>query len=62
MTTGDQYYKPDFAVIVTAVKNMVIFDALFLSLNGFALVNLHHQDESVQIFSSKHKYAHLKTQ
>ena len=36
---------------------MAIFDALFQVLNGFASVNLHHQDES-----SKHKYVHLKTQ
>ena len=34
------------------------FDALCLTPNGFASVNLHHQDESVLIHSSKHKYVH----
>ena len=38
---------------------MAIFDALFQAL--FASVQLHHQDESVQILSSKHKFAPLKT-
>ena len=33
----------------------------FRHKNGFASVNLHHQDESVLILSSKHKYIHLKT-
>ena len=40
---------------------MAIFDALFWALNGFASVNLHHEDESVLILRSKHKYVHLKT-
>ena len=43
-----------------AVKLQQDFDALFMTLNGFASVNLHHQDESVLILSSKHKYVHLK--
>ena len=40
---------------------MAIFDALYWVPNGFASVNLHHQDESVLILSSNHKYVHLKT-
>ena len=45
----------------TAVKLRLDFDASFYTLNGFASVNLHHQDESVPILNSKHKYVHLKT-
>ena len=45
----------------TAVKLRQDFDASFYTLNGFASVNLHHQDESVPILSSKQKYVHLKT-
>ena len=37
----------------TAVKLRQDFDASFYTLNGFASVNLHHQDESVPILSSK---------
>ena len=48
-----------FCHYLTAIKLRQDFDALFWTLNGFASVNLHHQDESVLIFSSK--YVHLKT-
>ena len=58
-TSRDQYYKPNFAIIELPVKLWQDFDALFLTLNGFASVNLHHQDESVLILKSKHKYVHL---
>ena len=37
---------------------MAIFDALLYVLNGFASGNLPHQDKSVLILSSKHKYVH----
>ena len=40
---------------------MAIFDAVFWALNGFVSLNLNHEDESVLIISSKHKYVHLKT-
>ena len=56
----DQYNKPNLAIIQLH-KNLATFDALFQPLNGFATVNLQHQDESILILCSKHKYVHLKT-
>ena len=57
----DQFYKTIFACNWSAVILQHDFDALFKALNGFTFVILHHQDGSVLILSSKHKYVHLKT-